>query len=86
MFFLQVGVTIANFAELNFSVLTPFVLADFGLTKPQIALCMSLLGLTDISVRFFIPFIAGFIGWENRTFFLFGVLGMAMGRVGECDD
>jgi hypothetical protein len=80
---IMVGVTIANFAELNFSVLTPFVLADYGLEKPQIALCMSLLGMTDISVRFFIPFIAGFIGWENRTFFLFGVMGMAMGRVGE---
>lgn len=80
---IMIGVTIANFAELNFSVLTPFVLADYGLEKPQIALCMSLLGMTDISVRFFIPFIAGFIGWENRTFFLFGVLGMALGRVGR---
>lgn len=80
---IMVGVTIANFAELNFSVLTPFVLADYGFENSQIALCMSLLGITDISVRFFIPFIAGFIGWENRTFFLFGVLGMAAGRVGE---
>lgn len=80
---IMMGVTIANFAEINFSVLTPFVLADYGLEKPQIALCMSLLGMADISVRFFIPFIAGFIGWENRTFFLFGVLGMALGRVGE---
>lgn len=80
---IMVGVTIANFAELNFSVLTPFVLADYGFEKSQIALCMSLLGITDISVRFFIPFIAGFIGWENRTFFLFGVLGMALGRVGK---
>lgn len=80
---IMVGITIANFAELNFSVLTPFVLSDYGLEKSQIALCMSLLGMTDISVRFFIPFIAGFIGWENRTFFLFGVFGMAMGRVGN---
>lgn len=80
---IMIGVTIANFAELNFSVLTPFVLADYGFDKSQIALFMSLLGMTDISVRFFIPFIAGFIGWENRTFFLFGVLGMAMGRVGN---
>lgn len=78
---IMIGVTIANFAELNFSVLTPFVLADYGLDKSQIAFCMSLLGITDISVRFFIPFIAGKIGWQNRTFFLFGVLGMAFGRV-----
>lgn len=78
----MVGITIANFSELNFSILTPFVLSDFGYTKPQIAMFMSLLGTMDITVRFFVPFIAGKIGWENRTFFLFGVLGMALGRVG----
>ncbi|CAO1385665.1 unnamed protein product [Diamesa serratosioi] len=78
---IMIAVTIANFAELNFSVLTPFVLADYGLDKSQIAFCMSLLGITDISVRFFIPFLAGKIGWQNRTFFLFGVLGMAFGRI-----
>lgn len=80
---LMIGVTIANFAELNFSILTPFVLGDFGFSKPQTALLMSLLASFDIVVRFLVPFIAGRIGWENRTFFLFGVMMMAMGRVGE---
>lgn len=80
---LMVGVTIANFAELNYSILTPFVMADYGLTKAQTATSMSLLGAMDISVRFFVPFIAGKIGWENKTFFLFGVLGMALGRVSK---
>lgn len=78
---LMVGVTIANFAELNYSILTPFVLAEYGFSKQQIATCMSLLGAMDISTRFFVPFIAGKIGWENKTFFLFGVLGMGLGRV-----
>lgn len=78
---LMVGVTIANFAELNYSILTPFVLAEYGFTKQQIALCMSLLGAMDISTRLFVPFIAGRIGWENKTFFLFGVLGMGLGRL-----
>lgn len=41
---IMVGVTLANFAELNFSVLTPFVLNEFGLELDQIAFCMSLLG------------------------------------------
>lgn len=81
---IMIGITIANFSEINFSTLTPFVLSDYGLEKSEIAICMSLLGATDIAVRFFIPFMAGRIGWENRSFFLFGVLGMAMGRVGEC--
>lgn len=78
---LMMGVTLGNFAELNFSLLTPFVLAEWGFAKPQIALAMSLLGGVDISIRFFVPFIAGKIGWENKTFFLVGIFGMAMGRV-----
>lgn len=78
---LMVGITIASFAELNYSILTPFVLADYGLSKSETATSMSLLGAMDISVRFFVPFIAGKIGWENKTFFLFGVLGMALGRI-----
>lgn len=78
---LMVGVTMASFAELNYSILTPFVLADYGLTKTETATSMSLLGACDISVRFFVPFIAGHIGWENKTFFLFGVMGMALGRI-----
>lgn len=82
---LMVGVTIASFAELNYSILTPFVMADYGLTKTETATSMSLLGAMDISVRFFVPFIAGKIGWENKTFFLFGVLGMALGRICKCN-
>lgn len=80
---LMMGVTLGNFAELNFSILTPFVLADWGFDKRQIATAMSLLGGVDISIRFFIPFIAGKIGWENKTFFLIGILTMASGRICE---
>ncbi|KAF2893807.1 hypothetical protein ILUMI_12367 [Ignelater luminosus] len=78
---IMLGITIANFAELNFSILTPFVLKEFNFEKYQIATFMSLLGATDILVRFFIPFLADKIGWSNRTFFLAGVLGMAFGRI-----
>ncbi|XP_069355288.1 uncharacterized protein [Maniola hyperantus] len=78
---LMLGITLANFNELNFSILTPFILGDYGLTKPQVAFFMSLLAGVDICVRFCIPFVAGKIGWDNNSFFLFGVLSMAAGRV-----
>lgn len=80
---LMVGVTFGAFAEMNFSILTPFILSDWGFQPPQIATAMSLLGAIDISMRFFVPFIAGKIGWENKTFFLFGIMGMALGRICE---
>lgn len=78
---LMLGVTLGNFAELNFSLLTPFVLADWGFEKRQIATAMSLLAGVDVSIRFFVPFLASKIGWDNRTFFLMGIFSMAMGRV-----
>ncbi|VVC91673.1 unnamed protein product [Leptidea sinapis] len=78
---LMLGITLANFNELNFSILTPFILGDYGLSKTQIAFFMSLLAGVDICVRFCIPFVAGKIGWDNSSFFLFGVMTMAMGRV-----
>ena len=80
---LMLGVTLASFNELNFSILTPFILGDFGMSKPQVAFFMSVLAAVDISMRFCVPFVAGKIGWDNNTFFLFGVLSMSAGRVGN---
>jgi sugar phosphate permease len=83
---IMVGITIANFAELNFSVLTPFVLSDFGLQKNQIAFCMSLLGIADIICRLLVPFVSTYTSLnklQNRTLFLIGVCSMALGRVCE---
>lgn len=80
---LMLGITLANFNELNFSILTPFILGDYGKTKSEVAMFMSLLAGVDICVRFCIPFVAGRIGWDNNSFFLFGVMTMAMGRVGN---
>lgn len=80
---LMLGITVANFAELNFSILTPIILKEFGFGKYEIATFMSLLGITDIVIRFFIPFIADKIGWSNRIFFLIGVMGMALGRISK---
>lgn len=78
---LMVGITIANFAELNFSIMTPIIMAEFNFLKYEIATFMSLLGMIDIVVRFIIPFIADKIGWSNKTFFLIGVMMMAFGRI-----
>ncbi|XP_031763333.2 uncharacterized protein LOC128199969 isoform X2 [Galleria mellonella] len=78
---LMLGITLSNFNELNFSVLTPFILGDHGFSKTEVAYYMSLLAGIDISVRFCTPFVASKIGWDNNTFYLIGVIFMAMGRV-----
>lgn len=80
---LMLGLTLACFSELNFSLLTPFILGDYGKTKSEVALFLSILGGVDVSIRFCVPFLAGKIGWHNNTFFLFGVMIMATGRMGN---
>ncbi|XP_031844862.1 uncharacterized protein LOC116432331 [Nomia melanderi] len=78
---LMVGVTLASFTEINFSLLTPFILSEYGFTKIQVATFMSILAGVDVLTRLTIPFIADFIGWSNRTFFLVGICQMALGRI-----
>ena len=80
---LMLGITFANFTELNFALLTPFILGEYGFTKSQVATFMSVLGGVDVLTRIIIPFIATFINWKNRTFFLLGVSTLAAGRLGN---
>ncbi|XP_073834410.1 uncharacterized protein [Musca autumnalis] len=77
---LVIGLTIINFGELNFSILTPFILSDFGLEISQITLSMSVLGGMDLATRFLLPFLTEKVPWDNRVFFLIGVVGIALGR------
>lgn len=79
---LMLGITFANFTELNFALLTPFILGEYGFTKLEVATFMSTLGGVDVITRIVIPFVATYIGWENRTFFLIGVGGLGIGRLG----
>ena len=78
---MMIGITFATFAELNFSLMTPFILGEYGLSKIQVATVMSTLASVDVVTRLLIPFIADFVGWENRTFFLVGICGLATGRI-----
>ncbi|XP_017110901.1 monocarboxylate transporter 6 [Drosophila elegans] len=78
---LAVGITLINFVEINFAILTPFILSDLGFSKDQTALAMSTLGFFDLVVRFLIPLITAKINLSNRTFFVVGILGMCVGRM-----
>ncbi|XP_075154479.1 monocarboxylate transporter 6-like [Haematobia irritans] len=78
---LAMGLTLINFVEINFAILTPFILSDFGYNSSQIALAMSLLGFCDLVVRFLVPLITAKINLSNEAFFGVGILGMCIGRV-----
>ncbi|XP_075154474.1 monocarboxylate transporter 6-like [Haematobia irritans] len=77
---LLIGLTLANFVEVNFVILTPFILSDFGYALPQIALAMSLMGFSDLIIRFLVPVITSKLKLSNKIFFTIGILGMCLGR------
>lgn len=54
---IMLGMSLAVFAELNFSILTPFLLHDLGFTTAQIASSLSALACADITARFAAPFV-----------------------------
>lgn len=78
---LVVGMTIMIFGEVNFSVLTPFILNSFGYTDTQISIAMSLLAGIDIAVRFLAPFALERLKLTNSMSFAIGILAITIGRM-----
>lgn len=78
---LAVGMTIMMFGEINFAVLTPFILNSYGYSDSQISLAMSLLGGMDITVRFLAPFALEKVKLANRVLFAFGIIAISIGRL-----
>lgn len=78
---LVIGMSIMMFGEMNFSVLTPFILNSYGYTDKQSSMVMSLLACMDISVRFLAPLCLEKVKLDNRVLFAFGIVCIAVGRV-----
>lgn len=70
-----VGMAIAAFAEINFSVLTPFILSELMYTDTQIAGFMSSLAISDIFSRFLSPFVGDYLKFSARVMYMIS-LGM----------
>ncbi|XP_004535189.1 uncharacterized protein LOC101458298 [Ceratitis capitata] len=78
---LVVGMTLMMFAEINFSILTPFILNQYGYTNEQISTAMSMLGGMDICVRFLAPIVLEKVKLSNQVLFAFGIIALTLGRM-----
>ncbi|XP_058055105.1 uncharacterized protein LOC131206540 [Anopheles bellator] len=67
---MMLGMSIAVFAEINFSLLTPFILGDLGYGTLQIASIMSTLALADLVFRFISPFVGDYLKLSPRTMYM----------------
>ncbi|CAG9802203.1 unnamed protein product [Chironomus riparius] len=70
---IMVGISFAIFAEINFSLLTPFILNEFHYTTEHIATFMSILATVDIFCRFISPFIGDYFKQPARIMFMYAL-------------
>ncbi|XP_066583477.1 uncharacterized protein [Prorops nasuta] len=77
---IMLGMSIAIFAELNFSLLTPFILGDMGLSNSKIATVMSLVASFDLIFRGVAPYVGEWLKWSARTMYLFSLILLIISR------
>lgn len=75
-----IGMSLAITAELNFSILTPFILADMGLKLSQIATFLSTLSIADIFFRFLAPHIGAYLKKPPRNMYMLTLLFLIITR------
>lgn len=77
---MMLGIAIAVFAEINFSLLTPFLLNEFKYSTEEIAIFMSTLAIVDIICRFLSPFIGDLLKQPPRIMYMFALMMLIISR------
>lgn len=71
---IMLGMSFAIFAEINFSILTPFIFKDLSYTTPQIASFLSLIAVADIASRFCAPFVGDRMRQPPRIMYMMSMV------------
>ncbi|XP_034952116.1 uncharacterized protein [Chelonus insularis] len=77
---IMLGISIAMFAEMNFSILIPFILKDMDFTTKQIATVMSVMATVDLLTRGFAPFIGERLCQTPRNIYLVSLMMLIISR------
>ncbi|VEN42568.1 unnamed protein product [Callosobruchus maculatus] len=77
---IMVGISVAVFAEINFSVLTVFILNDYGMDTGQIAEFLSVVAAADIIFRFLAPYVDHVVKQPPRVVYLLSLVALVIIR------
>ncbi|KAL0121787.1 hypothetical protein PUN28_006923 [Cardiocondyla obscurior] len=77
---IMLGMSIAIFAEINFSMLTPFILADMGLITSQIANVMSIIAIVDLVFRGASSFLGEWLHLSPRMMYMLSLCLLIISR------
>lgn len=79
---LLVGVSVASFAEMNFSIFVPFILAERGLDTANVANAMSVIAMANTVFRLLAPLLQALLGWSSKIMYILSLLLVVAGRTG----
>lgn len=74
------GLSIFYVAEMNFKMITPFFFASLGYSKTDVAYCLSITAISDISSRIILPPICDRFAIKKRTIFFVSILFVGVTR------
>ncbi|KAL6440494.1 hypothetical protein ACFW04_003189 [Cataglyphis niger] len=77
---IMLGMSIAIFAEINFSMLTPFILADMGMTTTEIANIMSVIAIVDLVGRGISPYLGEWLRQPARMMYMLSLFLLIISR------
>ncbi|KAK2585107.1 hypothetical protein KPH14_008618 [Odynerus spinipes] len=75
-----IGTSLYYVAESNFKLMTPFFLSSIGMTKAEVAFCLSLTAFTDILARLTLPTLFDRLGFKKRSIFWVCSIMVGIGR------
>ena len=67
--------------EINFSLLTPFILSDFHLNEKEIATVMAVIAILDIIFRFIAPYIGDGLKLSARVMYMIAMVLLIISRM-----
>lgn len=80
---IMIGMAISIFAEINFAILTPFILADLTFDSDEISIILFVMAIADLISRFCAPFIADKLNLSIRVSYLISLVLLVLTRMCE---
>ncbi|KAJ6640366.1 hypothetical protein Bhyg_13116 [Pseudolycoriella hygida] len=75
------GISIAIFAEFNFSILTPFILYEMNFTTVEVASLMSAVAVSDVISRFVSPWVGDYFEQSSRIMYMISLFFLTVIRM-----
>lgn len=80
-----IGISLADFGELNFMMITPMILDELNYSIVEVASLMSTIAIADIVFRFLSPFIGDLLRQSPRLMFIHGMIIFIFARLGNVE-